>query len=94
MIAPYLASSLVNHFKPENKIQFRLRKDPNSIKMNNFLIHGNIPVTLFSNVITFRDSKKTFILDGDLLKLITNYNFNADHSSPQDKKLIHGFAKK
>ena len=26
MIAPYLASSLVNHFKPENKSQFRLKK--------------------------------------------------------------------
>ena len=30
MIATYLASSLVNLFKPENKSQFRLRKDPNS----------------------------------------------------------------
>ena len=26
LIAPYLASSLVNLFKPENKSQFRLRK--------------------------------------------------------------------
>ena len=88
MIAPYLASSLVNFFKPENKSQFRLRKDPNSTKMNNFLIHGSIPVTLFSNMITFRDST----LEGDLLKLITIYKFNADHSSPQDKKLIYEFA--
>ena len=56
MIAPYLASSLVNLFKPENKSQFRLKKDPNSTKMNVFLIHGSIPVTLFSNMITFRDS--------------------------------------
>ena len=33
LIAPYLASSLVNVFKPaENKSQFRLRKDNNSIK--------------------------------------------------------------
>ena len=61
--------------------------------MNDFLIHGNIPVTLFSNMITFRDSNKTFRLEGDLLKLITNYKFNADHSSPQDKKLIYEFAK-
>ena len=93
MIAPYLASSLVNIFKPENKSQFRLRKDPNSTKMDNFSIHGNIPVTLFSNMITFRDSNKSFRLEGDLLKLITNYKFNADHSSPQDKKLIYEFAK-
>ena len=93
MIAPYLASSLVNLFKPENKSQFRLRKDPNSTKLNNFLIHGNIPVTLFSNMITFRDSKKSFILEGDLLKLVTNYKFNADHSSPQDEKIFYEFAK-
>ena len=28
LIAPYLASSLVNVFKPENKSQFRLKKRP------------------------------------------------------------------
>ena len=61
--------------------------------MNDFLIHGNIPVTLFSNMITFRDSNKSFRLEGDLLKLITNYEFNADHSSPQDKRLFYEFAK-
>ena len=93
MIAPYLTSSLVNLFNSENKSQFRLRKDPNSTKMNDFLIHRGIPVTLFSNMITFRDSNKSFKLEGDLLKLITDYKFNADHSSPQDKKLIYEFAK-
>ena len=44
-------------------------------------------------MITFRDSNKTFKLDGDLLKVITNYKFNVDHSSPQGKKLIYEFAK-
>ena len=61
--------------------------------MNDFLIHGFIPVSLHSNMITFRDSNKSFRLEGDLLKLITIYKFNADHSSPQDKKLIYEFAK-
>ena len=61
--------------------------------MNDFLIHGNIPVTLFSNMITFRYSNKSFRLEVDLLKVVTNYKFNADHSSPQDKKLIYEFAK-
>ena len=93
MIAPYLTTSLVEVFKKDNKSQFRLRKDPNSTKMNDFLIHGNIPVTIFSNMITFRDSNKTFRLEGDLLKVITNYKFNVDHSSLQDKKLIYQFAK-
>ena len=65
MIAPYLASSLVNFFKPENKSQFRLKKDLNSTKMNDFLINGGIPVTLFSNMTTFRDGNKSFKIDGD-----------------------------
>ena len=56
LTAPYLASSLVNLFKPGNKSQFRLRKDLNSTKMNDFLLHGNIPVSLHSNMIIFRDS--------------------------------------
>ena len=93
MIAPYLATSLVNLFKPENKSPFRLRKDLNSTKVNDFLIHGNIPVSLYGNMITFRDSKKIFKLDGDLLKVVKNYKFNADHSSPQDKKIIYEFAR-
>ena len=86
MIAPYLTTSLVEVFKKDNKSQFRLRKDHNSTKINDFLIHGTILVTIFSNMITFRDSNKTFRLEGDLLKVITNYKFNVDHSSPQDKK--------
>ena len=93
LIAPYLTTSLVEVFKKDNKSQFRLRKDPNSTKMNDFLIHGTIPVTIFSNMITFRDSNKTFRLEGDLLKVLTKNKFNADHSRPQDKKLIYEFAK-
>ena len=93
LIAPYLTSSLVEVFEKDNKSQFRLRKDPNSTKMNDFLLHGTIPVTIFSIMIIFRDSKKTFKLEGDLLKVITYYKFNADHSSPQDKKLFYEFAK-
>ena len=93
MIAPFLASSLVEVFKFDNKSQFRLRKDPNSTKFNAFLIHGNIPVTIFSNMITFRDTNKTFKLEGDLLKVITNYKFNVDLSNQQDRKKIYEFAK-
>ena len=93
LIAPYLVSSLVEVFKKDNKSQFRLRKDPNSTKMNDFLIHGTIPVTIFSNMITFRDSNKSFRLEGDLLKVITNHKFNVDRSSRQDRKLIYEFAK-
>ena len=44
-------------------------------------------------MITFRDTDKTFRLEGDLLKVITNHKFNVDHSNLKDKKLIYQFAK-
>ena len=93
LIAPYLASSLVNIFKPENKSQFRLKKDLNTTKVNDFLIKDGIPVTLFSNMITFRDSIKSFKLDGDLLETKTNCDFNVSHSNPKDQKLVYEFGK-
>ena len=93
LIAPYLASSLVNVFKPENNSQFILKKDLNSTKKNDFLINEGIPVTLVSNILIFRDSNKSFKLDGDLLETMTNYDFNVDHSNQQDRKLIYEFAK-
>ena len=93
LIAPYLASPLVEVFKFDNKSQFRLRKDPDSTKVNDYLIHGEKPVTLFSNMITFRDSNKTFKLEGDLLNVITNHKFNVDHSNQQVRKIFYEFAK-
>ena len=93
MISPYLAFSLVNLLKPENKSQFRLKKDLTSTKMNDFLINGGIPVTLVSNMLIFRDSNKSFKLDGDLLETVTNCDFNIDHSNQQDRKLVYEFAK-
>ena len=62
-------------------------KDPNSIRMNDFLKKGGILVTLYSNVITFGDINHPFILDGNLLKTKQNYDLNVSHSNPQDQKL-------
>ena len=93
MIAPYLASSLVNFFKPGNKSQFKFKKDLKSTKMNDFLIYEGLPVILFSNVLIFSDSNKSFKLDGDLLETMTNYDFNVSFSKPKDQKLIYEFPK-
>ena len=93
LIAPYLNSSLVNLFEPENTSQLKLIKDPNSIRMIDFLINRSIPVTLYSNVLTFTDSNKPFKLDGDLLKTITKLNFNVAHSNLEDQKLSYEFGK-
>ena len=93
MISPHLASSLVRLFKPENKSQFRIIKDLNSNKMNNFLINTCVPVTLDSNMLTFRDTYRSFELDGELSKTMTNYKFNVDQSNPQDRKIIYELGK-
>ena len=94
MIAPFLASSLVNLFKPENKSLFKVKKkEQNSIRMNDFLINSGKPVSLYFNMVTFRDSNNFFKLDGDLLETITNYDFNVNHANPQNQKLIYEFGK-
>ena len=33
-------------------------------------------------MLIFRDSNKSFNLNGDLLKTITEYDFNVSHSNP------------
>ena len=93
LVTPYLGSPLVNLFKPENKSQFGLEKDPNSTKMNDFLINGGIPITLFSNMLIFEDSIKSFNLDGDLLETMTHYAFNVSRFNPKDQKLNYEFEK-
>ena len=63
MIAPYLASSIVNLFTPENRSPSKLSKDLISIRMIDFLTNTSLTVTLYSNMLTFRDTKKSFELD-------------------------------
>ena len=86
-------SSLIEVIKSDNKGQFRLTKDPNSTKTNDFLINEKVPVTIFSNMLTFRNTKKVFEIEGDLYKVITDYKFNVDHSNQQDRKIIYEFGK-
>ena len=57
------------------------------------LIHNTIPITLNDNLLTFRDTGKIFELKDDLLKMITNKNYNVDHVILSDKKLLYDFAK-
>ena len=61
--------------------------------MTVFSKNEGIPVTLFSNMLIFRDSNKSFKIYGDLLETMTNYDFNVSHSNPKDQKLIYEFAK-
>ena len=48
---------------------------------------------MHDNLLTFRDTNKVFKLRGDLLKMITNKNYNVDLANLSDKKLMYDFAK-
>ena len=71
-----------------------MKEDPNLIVINDFLIKTSVTVTFYSDKLIFRDSINSFKLDGALLKMMTFYKFNVDHSNPQDRKVIFEFAKK
>ena len=73
--------------------QFRLIKDPKSTNTNDFLINENIPVTIFNDMLTFRDTNKIFKLEGDLLEVMSNNKFNVDRSNQQNREIIREFAK-
>ena len=93
ILALCLMSPLSKITNPENASQFRLVKDSSSNRVNDLLIHNTIPITLYNNILTFRDTGKEFELKRDLLKMITNNNFNVDLASLSDKKIMFDFAK-
>ena len=92
ILAAYLISPLSTIINPENTTQFKLEKDPSSNRVNDLKIH-KIPITLHNNLLTFRDSGRVFELKGELLKMITNKNYNVGHASLSDKKIMYDFAK-
>ena len=93
ILASYLMSLLSKITNPENTSQFKLVKDPSSNRVNDLKIHNSIPITLYGNISTFRDTGKEFELTGDLLEMITNNKYNVNLASLQDKKLMYDFAK-
>ena len=92
MIALYSTSSLVNLLNLKTKANLALKKDFPSSKKNDFLIHGKMPVTLYSNMLNFRDSKKSLDLSGDLLETMTIYKIIVDHCNLQGRKIYRKFA--
>ena len=93
ILATYLMSPLSRITNPDNASQFRLVKDSSSNRVNDLKINKTIPITLYGNMLTFRDTNKQFELKGDLLEMITNSEFNVDLASLSDKKLMYDFAK-
>ena len=86
IIASYLLSPSSKITNPENASQFKLEKVCSSNRVNDLLIYHTIPVTLYDNL-KFRDTGKIFELKGDLLKMITNENYNVDLANLSDKKI-------
>ena len=93
ILASYLMALLSKLTNPENTSQFRLVKVSNSNRVNDLKVNKTIPITLHDNLLTFRDTGKEFELKGDLLKMMTNKNFNVNLASLSDKKLLYDFAK-
>ena len=93
ILATYLMSPLSRITNPENSSQFKLVKDPSSNRVNDLKINMTIPITLYGNMLTFRDTNKQFELKRDLLEMITNSKFNIDLASLTDKKVMYDFAK-
>ena len=71
ILASYLMSPLSKLTNPENSSQFKLVKDSRSNRVNDLKIHNSIPITLYGNMLTFRDTNKQFELKGDLLEMVT-----------------------
>ena len=93
ILTSYLMSPLYKITNPKNTSQYKLVKDHNSNRVKDLLMKNTIPITLHDNMLTFRDKGKMFKPEGDLLKLITNKNYNVDLASLADKKLMYDFAK-
>ena len=93
ILASYLMSPLSKTTNPEISSQFEFVKDSSSNRVNDLKIHDSIPITLYGNMLTFRDTNKQFELKGDLLEMITNSKYNVDLASLADKKLLYDFAR-
>ena len=93
ILAPYLLSPLSKTTNPENSTQFKLIKESSSNRVNDLKKNKTIPITLYNNMLTFRDTGREFESKGELLEMIINKNYNVDLANLSDKKLMYDFAK-
>ena len=62
ILASYFMTPLSKITSPENTSQFKLVRDHNSNRVNDLLIKNTIPITLYNNLLIFRDTGKEFEL--------------------------------
>ena len=58
ILASYLLSPLSKITDPEHTSQFKLVKDSSSNRVNDLLLNKTKPVTLYNDLLTFRDTDK------------------------------------
>ena len=72
ILASYLMSLYLKSLIRKTQPNFELVKDSTSNRVNDLKINKTVPITLYNNMLTFRDTGKEFELKGELLKMITN----------------------
>ena len=65
ILAFYLLSPLSKITNLGNTSQFKQVKDHNSKRVNDLLLHKTIPITLYDNLLTVRDTGKIFEFNED-----------------------------
>ena len=93
ILSSYLMSPLYKITNLEISTHFKLVKDSKSNRVNGLLKHNTVQLSLYDNLLTFRDTSKVFELKGHLLRKITNKNNNVDLACSSDRKLMYDFAK-
>ena len=81
-----LIRSIAKLLVPKNQSQFRLLDDPDSDNWNDYKMNGE-KVSLYDDKLLFRDTGVVFTLKGDILSMITDYDFNKT-DSPDAKQII------
>ena len=71
---------------PEVESQFRLYDDPNSDKWNEYILNKE-KVRIYDDKLLCRDTGLVFTLKGEILSMITDYDFNETNSA--DAKQIN-----
>ena len=93
VLSSFLLSLLCKNTIPEITSSFKLVKDSISNRVSDLLIHNTIPVTLYNNLLKFRDTCQKFEGKGDFLKTTTNKNYNVVLAGLSDEKSLYDFAK-
>ena len=78
IISSYLSSPLSKIANPEHTSQYIVVNDRSSNRVIDLLMNKAKPVTLYNNLLTFRDADKKLKLHGDLFRMITNENYMVD----------------